>query len=934
MSIIFISVMMLRGQQVQAHQSRPKTIGQRALQSRNPIDFDSCFANLDISNANADGYLNQTEYLEFVQRAANGTLDETWYGTPIDQFYLLPQEYIGLYNLLACGNANIGCPTIAGIYIGGYQLLGTYIAAGVELSAEQYFKWSNLCKQYDLAITAVPTNAPTKTLDNATLVPTKANTNSPISGSTSLTPTIAVESTPPSPMPVTLAPTSLSNVPVSSLAPAVVVDVNDPPFTGTIVSTFEYEIYNTVSLNSKSIITGTNPNNNAMSVLVQSTTDFVDDVVDAKFGTIRERGRTGKGRRLAVTIGTKAVSIDLVQDIFCSQPVTVKYCQKVTASTKLTVTDEPKMSTELKFKISVSRALKNPGITLPAYSGLVYVGPIDPSTVIVIPNVTDPEGGSVSPDGDGNDTPGWVVPVSIGAAALGVVALLLLVGVQLRKRSTRREPRGEELEGEFSDSDGTNVINADGLVEVSPLEVFPDLDLESGKRMKANDPNPFLDSVSDADSSVAGQSESSSGSSSSSSSDENLDEESDGEISRRDEIKRMHLIAVEALVMEACPENAEQIGNMMVEYDGREEVLLNKLSRMLEAKDRAIEDVSTSTLRLPETSPRNSIQSNEVVSTTGERTNVAATPNLNPFNNDDDSSSSGTSDWSSESSDDGFSSIESSTLDKSDLELSTAAVLAAAESNVTDDYDSKLLRFTPVQERSSKVSDYSNDKNDAVVIPSREDSIGNYLDEAIEAGDWTAVKATAALMANVDESASERKEEEDSMYASQNSYSTHERNQVAEFDELVEQGNWEAIMAAASRFEETASNLGSMDESRHSMDDSLTSLEDSQSIIARKQNQERLRAEIQALVRDVVPDELENIDEMLLQYDGREEDLLLTLRTMQGKSNLLVEEGDDKSSPDSLSFTTIEGSRSVYEHDREDSTISSGLRMDSDSLST
>jgi len=188
----------------------------------------------------------------------------------------------------------------------------------------------------------------------------------------------------------------------------------------------------------------------------------------------------------------------------------------------------------------------------------------------------------------------------------------------------------------------------------------------------------------------------------------------------------------------------------------------------------------------------------------------------------------------------------------------------------------------------------TDDLNSPKLSPSKEVPHVSDLDEAIQAGDWTAVGTTAALMATVATRRSERDEEEvdsieDSMNASQNSYSTNERDQVAEFDQLVEQGDWEAIIAAASKFGDTASHLGSMNESRHSMDDSLTSLEESSSNLERKD----VIDEIQALVREVMPDELENLHEMLLQYNGREEDLLETLRTMQERSNMVAEVGDD-----------------------------------------
>ena len=63
-------------------------------------------------------------------------------------------------------------------------------------------------------------------------------------------------------------------------------------------------------------------------------------------------------------------------------------------------------------------------------------------------------------------------------------------------------------------------------------------------------------------------------------------------------------------------------------------------------------------------------------------------------------------------------------------------------------------------------------------------------------------------------------------------------------------------MDAASRFE-NASDLGSVNELRRStMDESLTSHEESLSNAEEFDNQEDLRAEIQELVRVVVPDEL------------------------------------------------------------------------------
>lgn len=528
MSILFTNV---PGQQLQSQELSPpmSKIGQqqRALQNEYSIDFNACFANLDLSNANVDGYLNQTEYLQFVQRAANGTLDNTWYGTPIDQFFLLPQEYINLYNLLACGNENFGCPTIEGIYIGGYQLLGAYIDAGIELSAQQYFKFSSLCKQYDTDITSSPT--------------------------------------PPSPTPITLTPPpiAMSSVPtLSQTMSPVIVDITDPPYSGTIVSTFTYEIYNTIALNSQSIMTGTNPINMAMDVLLQSTTNVMNDVVNNFDERIRGRGWTGKGRRLLVALGSSdAVSIDRIQDVICSEPVNVNSCQMVIASVELTLTDEPKLTTELRMKNMISRALTDPGITISASSGLFYVGPIDPFEAIVIPPVvTGPDGG------EGNGTPKWVVPVSISAVAIGVIVLLVLVGIQIRNKQKSSSPN--ELKKDFSGSyESDPEIFVGEQIEVSP---FPDIDLESGKG-KDNTPNPFLVSDSDSDSESDmyikkdeaniitlddmkdfnnRRRESSSDASSDTTEDIIDDDVSDGDVSKQAELKRMHLIAVGSLIME------------------------------------------------------------------------------------------------------------------------------------------------------------------------------------------------------------------------------------------------------------------------------------------------------------------------------------------------------------------------------------------------
>lgn len=62
--------------------------------------------------------------------------------------------------------------------------------------------------------------------------------------------------------------------------------------------------------------------------------------------------------------------------------------------------------------------------------------------------------------------------------------------------------------------------------------------------------------------------------------------------------------------------------------------------------------------------------------------------------------------------------------------------------------------------------------------------------------------------------------------------------------------------------------------------ESLTASDDPSKV---KKRQE-IREEVEALVRRVVPEEIDNVDEMMNQFKGREEELVETLRTMQERA--------------------------------------------------
>jgi hypothetical protein len=150
------------------------------------------------------------------------------------------------------------------------------------------------------------------------------------------------------------------------------------------------------------------------------------------------------------------------------------------------------------------------------------------------------------------------------------------------------------------------------------------------------------------------------------------------------------------------------------------------------------------------------------------------------------------------------------------------------------------------------------------------------LDTAIEAGDWAAVGATAALLAAASDSQSHS--------SRSSSVSSLDAARAAELDHLVDAGDWEGVVVAAAKFE-AAEDSASASASQNSiggeasaLSTGSTTLSDSPSKAAKR---DEIREEVEKLVRRVVPEEIDNVDEMMLQFKGREEELVETLRTMQ-----------------------------------------------------
>jgi hypothetical protein len=215
------------------------------------------------------------------------------------------------------------------------------------------------------------------------------------------------------------------------------------------------------------------------------------------------------------------------------------------------------------------------------------------------------------------------------------------------------------------------------------------------------------------------------------------------------------------------------------------------------------------------------------------------------------------------------------------------------------------------------------------------------LDEAISRGDWATVAILASSGQSVDTKSllSGQSQSVDTISLKsggssvQNSkMTTIDATRAAELDRLVEAGDWSAVMEAAQTYNSrpeaslSASKSGSgpslySTRSGESVDGQATHVtfesaassrfDDLESLVASVElprdstavesesiqedletsdnasmarNRAEYREEIESLVGLVVPEEIDNIDEMMVQFAGREEALIVTLRAMQERA--------------------------------------------------
>mmetsp|Transcript_23767 Transcript_23767/g.65923 ORF Transcript_23767/g.65923 Transcript_23767/m.65923 type:complete len:951 (+) Transcript_23767:245-3097(+) len=166
------------------------------------------------------------------------------------------------------------------------------------------------------------------------------------------------------------------------------------------------------------------------------------------------------------------------------------------------------------------------------------------------------------------------------------------------------------------------------------------------------------------------------------------------------------------------------------------------------------------------------------------------------------------------------------------------------------------------------------------------------LDSAIEAGDWAAVGATAALLAAASDSQSFSSKSEQytgTRSRSGSSVSSLDVARAAELDHLVDAGDWEGVVLAAAKYEgdESKDSLPSASISgsdTRSNADTAGQTADSSVGSSKGLKRQEYRAIVEDLVQRVVPEEIENVDEMMLQFRGREDELVETLRAMQERA--------------------------------------------------
>jgi hypothetical protein len=186
------------------------------------------------------------------------------------------------------------------------------------------------------------------------------------------------------------------------------------------------------------------------------------------------------------------------------------------------------------------------------------------------------------------------------------------------------------------------------------------------------------------------------------------------------------------------------------------------------------------------------------------------------------------------------------------------------------------------------------------------------LEAAMSAGDWSSVGASAALLAASQQDMNQEPPRKNAKSLLRGNMDAPNGNMdeatATELEQMINGGDWEGVIQAAAKLEAAKPQNISLDDdeeldgegSSNSQASSGNSMqgqsvgdgsdksggsdpyaEGKQGKASSQGPDEEVRKQVVDLVGKVVPEELENVDEMIAQFNGREHELLETLRTMQ-----------------------------------------------------
>ncbi|KAL7520378.1 hypothetical protein ACHAWX_005104 [Stephanocyclus meneghinianus] len=891
-------------------QNSKKTInsGTNTTSRNSGPDLQSCYYNL-LSSSNYDGTLSQSDYLTFLSLQSDDLALRTPWNTTVSSFPQLSPTFVKVYNLYACGDALVGCPSIEGISIENvYDLEKGFLGRFCE-SVE------GAVRDYAEEIGALTGGSGGGASDSS---------HADIDDKTG-------ESKKPS---------STENETNS----------NDL-FTGLLPISFTYHIGNTFDLNANSILTGSNPFNKMKDDLMEGVEEVVKNVVEDLVD--------GNG---TVVYVDGSIGIDSISDVECAiQTENRLVCQFVLSTIDLMIVNHSKTEIELSFVDSLTEALRDGNPIFPMESGLIIVDVGDtgfkPADVV-----------KLATDNVSESNVGWKIPLLASASILAVIGSVLFAllrrnhgddeNKQLEKHSMTE---GDVFIGELMENDSfaLKLTNNRSARENSAIQ-----DLERGTASTSSSaPSHTFSDLSNR-SSVNSCTSSSSPGCSSSSSDVtfasmvqkintnpfSLQSNASSSCGSSSPVDNLTPGKSPGLAFGQSPGGDTYNSNSNEQCEPRDTIdkyvktrlsldhYDHWLSTVAESEDEfsrsdvsslseAVHDVekvitkvwngkSENSHEAPLTFTNNSSDNSKtkayaITSSTdnleadpdslkcadspdspeslGDNiakavTSVSATPSRKEFVCDSSVASSKMTD------DDGVSSIEVSTITSEvtflDGPRALLANIGVAFNTIKSNRNIKKPRpffefASPKEENPEGQCDISRHlDNDSL------EEIKHDLTFAIQTGDWTAVSATALLLAKADPSSCDFDME--SSVTSQRSMSTMtltQQNRVSELSNLVEKGDWRGVLMAVSQYEGASDTESYASKISAWHEQPETTLSDEQLISpCAHANKLDIKAAVEELVLSVVPDEIDNVDEMLLQFSGREDELIESLKIMQRRS--------------------------------------------------